>query len=151
MGLIIKQVTDLIEPIIEDIGFELVDVEYLAKSGRWVLCVYIDKESGVTIDDCVQVSREIGDLIDIKSIIENEYSLEVSSPGVNRPLKKEVDFLKVVGKRIKVKMAVPVDGSRNFSGYLKGLEAQVVRIEVNGRLLTLPLDGIEKANLVYEF
>jgi len=151
MDLIIKKVTDVIEPVIEDTGFELIDVESFTRSGRWVLCIYIDKKDGVTIDDCVKVSREISDLIDINGIIENEYSLEVSSPGLNRPLKKEKDFLNVIGKTINVKMSASVNGCKNFSGHLKSLEAQAVCIEMDGKLVTLQLAEIQKANLVYEF
>ncbi|NIR14915.1 MAG: ribosome maturation factor RimP, partial [Desulfobacterales bacterium] len=96
--------------ILGGMGFELVDVQYLPKYGRWVLRLYIDKEGGVTIDDCAQVSREIGDLIDVKDVIMHEYILEVSSPGLNRPLKKETDFIWARGKRVKVRMAKPVNG-----------------------------------------
>ena len=117
--LITKQVADLVQPILDEIGFELVDVEYLSKYGKWVLRMYIDREGGVTIDDCARVSRELGDLIDIKNVIEHEYVLEVSSPGIDRPLKKEKDFIRAIGKKIKVKMAFPINGRRNFSGRLK--------------------------------
>jgi ribosome maturation factor RimP len=101
--LITKKVADLVDPILGELGFELVDVEYLSKHGRWVLRLYIDKEGGVTIDDCALVSREIGDLIDVKDIIRHEYVLEVSSPGLNRPLKKEKDFVWAIGKKIKLR------------------------------------------------
>ena len=93
---IAEHVAGLVEQSIEDMGFELVDVEYLSVHGKWVLRLYIDKEGGVTIDDCARVSREMGDLIDVKEIIIHEYILEVSSPGVDRPLKKEKDFFIIV-------------------------------------------------------
>ena len=79
------KITKLVEPVLEDMGFELVDVEYLSRHGRWVLVLYIDKEGGVTLDDCARVSGEVGDLIDVKDIIDHEYVLEVSSPGLDRP------------------------------------------------------------------
>jgi ribosome maturation factor RimP len=148
---ITRQVTDLIEPILEDMDFELVDVEYLSKQGRWVLVITIDKETGVTIDDCARVSREIGDVIDVKDIIEKEYTLEVSSPGLNRPLKKEKDVIRAMGKKIKVKMAHPVEGRRNFTGYLRNYRDRVLCLEIEGKKVTLPWRDVEKANLIYEF
>lgn len=149
--LITRQVANLVEPVIGEMGFELVDVEYLSKYGRWVLRVYIDKEGGVTIDDCARVSREIGDLIDVREIIAHEYVLEISSPGVNRPLKKEKDFIWARGKRVKVKMVTPVNGRRNFTGYLKNFEDGTLYVEAEGTLVALPWIEVDKANLVYEF
>jgi ribosome maturation factor RimP len=148
---ITKQVADLVEPILDEMDFELVDVEYLSKYGRWVLRLYIDKQGGVTIDDCAQVSREIGDLIDVKGIIEHEYVLEVSSPGLDRPLKKEADFIRAVGKKIKVKMVAQVDGRRNFTGYLRNFEDGTLHMETEGMMVALPWPEVNKANLVYEF
>ena len=145
------QITDLIESILLELGFELVDVDYLSEHGKWVLRIYIDKAGGVTIDDCARISWELGDLIDIKDIVRHKYVLEVSSPGLNRPLKKEADFDRVIGKKIKVKMKMPVNGRRNFSGYLKDVRDHIVYIEDEGGLITLSWPEIDKANLVYEF
>ena len=119
--IVIKQVADLVEPILGEMRFELVDVEYLSKHGRWVLRLYVDREGGVTIDDCARLSGEIGDLIDVKDVIKHEYVLEISSPGLNRPLKKERDFIWATGKRVKVRMVEAVNGRRNFTGYLKNI------------------------------
>lgn len=149
--LVTKQVADLVKPILDEMGFELVDVEYLSKYGRWVLRLYIDKQGGVTIDDCARVSGEIGDLIDVKDIIKHGYILEVSSPGLNRPLKKERDFIRATGKRVKVRMVTPVNGRRNFTGYLKNFEDGTLYVEAEGTLVALPWLEVDKANLVYEF
>ena len=149
--IVIKQVADLIEPIFDGMGFELVDVEYLSKHGRWVLRLYVDKEGGVTIDDCARLSGEIGVLIDIKDVIKHEYVLEISSPGLNRPLKKERDFIWATGKRVKVRMVEPVNGRRNFTGYLKNFEDGTLYVEAEGSLVALPWIQVDKANLVYEF
>jgi len=151
MTFIAKQVSDLIEPILSEMGLELIDVEYLSDRGRWVLRIYMDKDGGITLDDCAMVSGELGDLIDIKNFIEHEYVLEVSSPGLNRPLKKEADFIRVIGKRIKVKTRTPVEGRRNFTGILKDFRDQKLIIEYEGGLVILAWTDIEKANLVYEF
>ena len=148
---VVKRVIDLVEPILDEMGFELVDVEYLSLYGKWVLRLYIDTETGVTIDDCVSVSREIGDLIDIKEVVTHEYTLEVSSPGIDRPLKKEKDFVGAVGKKIKVRMIAPMDGRRSFTGYLEDFENGTLHIEVDGTPVALPWAEVEKANLVYEF
>ncbi|MBN1626135.1 MAG: ribosome maturation factor RimP [Deltaproteobacteria bacterium] len=131
--------------------FELVDVEYLSDHGRWVLRIYIDRDGGVTLDDCAMVSGELGDLIDMKNFIEHEYVLEVSSPGLNRPLKKEADFIRVMGRKIKVKTRTPVDGKRNFIGILKDFKEGRLTIEHEGGLVILAWGDLEKSNLVYEF
>lgn len=146
-----KRVADLVEPILDEMGIELVDVEYLSHYGRWVLRLYIDIEAGVTIDDCVRVSREIGDLIDVKEVVTHEYTLEVSSPGVDRPLRKEKDFKGAVGKKVKVRMIAPMDGRRSFTGYLKDFENGTLYIEMDGTTAALPWAEVDKANLVYEF
>jgi ribosome maturation factor RimP len=134
----------------DEIGVELVDVEYLSERGRWILRIYADREGGITLDDCAMVSREIGDLIDVKDIIPHEYVLEVSSPGLNRPLKKEKDFKRAVGRKIRVKMHAPVEGRRNFTGYLKEFRDGTLHLECIGLSASLPRQDVEKANLVYE-
>ena len=149
--LIAQQITDLVAVVIDEMGYELIDVAYLSLRGRWVLRLYIDKEGGVTIDDCARVSRELGDLIDVKDIIPHEYVLEVSSPGLDRPLKKEKHFLDVIGKKIKVRMADPTNKRRYFKGFLKDFHDGTLVLETEGGEVSLPWQDIEKANLVYEF
>lgn len=149
--MVIKQVMELLEPILDERGYELVDVEYLSKHGKWILRIYIDKNGGITIDDCAQVSGELGDSLDIKEVIRHEYVLEVSSPGVNRPLKKEKDFARAIGQKIKVTMSAPINGRRNFKGYLRAFQDQTLDLEIEGKRTSLPWQEIEKANLVYEF
>lgn len=149
--LIPEQVADLVEVVLEDMGIQLIDVEYLSIRGRWVLRLYIDKEGGVTIDDCARVSREIGDVIDVKDIISHEYVLEVSSPGLDRPLRKEKHIRDVIGMKIKVKMAVPVNERRNFTGLLKNFHEGDLILEIERGEVSLPWRDVESANLVYEF
>ena len=151
MSIIRNRVFDLIEPVLADMGYELVEVEYLSMHGRWILRLYIDKEAGVTIDDCVDVSRELGDIIDVKEIIDHEYVLEVSSPGLNRPLRKEKDFLKSIGMKIKLKMDQDLNGRRNFAGILKAFNNRIIFLESDGDIFEIPFDGVEKSNLVYDF
>ncbi|RLB25757.1 MAG: ribosome maturation factor RimP, partial [Deltaproteobacteria bacterium] len=98
---IAERVIALAEPVAEDLGFDLVDVEYVTERGKWILRIYIDKPGGVNVEDCAMFSNEIGDLLDVKEVISGGYVLEVSSPGLNRPLRKEKDFIWATGKKIK--------------------------------------------------
>ena len=148
---IVREVSRLIEPVLDDMDFELVDVEYLSEHGRWVLRIYVDRQGGITVNDCAQVSREIGDLIDVKDILQHDYVLEVSSPGLNRSLKREKDFLHARGKKIKIKMGTPVEGRKIFTGYLRSFRDGTLVLDVDGSMFTLSLRDVEKANMVYEF
>ena len=139
------------EPVINELGFELVDLEYLASRGSWILRIYIDKEGGVTLDDCALVSREIGDLLDIRELIGHKYVLEVSSPGLDRPLTREKDFIKALGKKIKVRTDEPFGGARNMTGILKEFKDKALTLELERGSVSIPLECVEKANLVYDF
>ena len=97
------------------------------------------------------MSREIGDIIDVKGVVTHEYTLEVSSPGIDRPLRKEKDFVGAVGKKVKVRTITPMNGRRNFIGYLKDFENGTIYIEMDGGSVALPWAEVDKANLVYEF
>lgn len=145
------EVASLVEPILQDMAFELVDVEFVHTQGRWVLRLTIDKEGGVTIDDCARVSRELGDLIDVKDLIRQRYFLEVSSPGLDRPLKNEKDLLRALGKRIKVRMRMPIQGRRNYSGYLSDVVDGTLHVKMEQGEAALPWAQVQKANLIYEF
>jgi ribosome maturation factor RimP len=148
---ITQAIADLAEPVLDDMGYELVDVAYLSKYGRWTLRLTIDKEGGVTIDDCARVSAELGDLIDVKDIMTQHYVLEVSSPGLDRPLKKEKDLVGAVGKRIKVKTLEPVKGRRKFVGTLTRFEGGILYLDMEEGAVALPWPDVDRANLIYEF
>jgi len=148
---LIRQISELVEPILDEMDVELVDIEYLSNHGRWIVRVYVDKEGGITVDDCAGVSREIDAIIEIKDIIPHAYVLEVSSPGLNRPLKKEKDFQRAVGKKIKAKTSVPLKGRRHFTGYLKDFQNDILYLELEDKVVALSRRDVEKANLVYEF
>jgi len=145
------QVGSLVEPILEEMGYELVDVEYVSSFGRWILRLFVDKEGGVTIGDCARISEELGDLIDVKEIIRHEYNLEVSSPGLDRPLKKEKDLSRALGKRVKIRMTIPLEGRRNFTGVLLRHGDGILHLEVDGQEVALSWPDVAKANLIYEF
>ena len=146
-----QSVTELIEPGLLQKGLELVDVEFKKEGKNWILRIYIDREGGVTLADCQKVSRLAGDLIEVEEVIEPVYTLEVSSPGLNRVLKKEKDFLKYSGKKIYVQCHAPMDGRKKFTGILTGFINQSIHLEVDGQHYTIPLNLVAKANLVIEF
>ena len=139
------------EPILKDMAFELVDCEFLHSHGRWVLRLTIDKEGGVTIDDCARVSRELEDHLDVKEPVSHPYVFEVSSPGLDRPLKKEKDLLRALGKKIKVRTRAPIQGRRNFVGCLNDFAQGVLYMKVDEKEVALPWAEVEKANLIYEY
>ena len=145
-----QSVTELIEPGLLADGLELVDVEFKKEGKNWILRIYIDREGGVTLSDCQKVSRLAGDLIEVEEAIEPVYTLEVSSPGLNRVLKKEKDFLKYSGKKINVQCHAPMDGRKKFTGILKDFIDQSIHLEVDGQHFTIPLNLVAKANLVIE-
>jgi ribosome maturation factor RimP len=144
------EVAGVVEPILKDMSFELVNSEFLHTRGKWVLRLTIDKEGGVTIDDCAKVSRELGDHIDVMELISHPYVFEVSSPGLNRPLKKEKDLVCAVGKKIKVRMRAPIQGRRNYVGSLIAFAQGILYVNVDENEVTLPWAEVEKANLIYE-
>jgi len=146
-----ERVTALVEPVIEEMGFELVDVEFLTDRGRRVLRIYVDTEGGITLDQCVDVSREVGTLIDLEDVVPEQYVLEVSSPGLDRPLKKEKDFLGAVGRKVKVKMKNPVENRRNFTGILKSFDNGFMTLQVDNQKVNLPVKAVDRARIVYEF
>ena len=148
---LLEEVQQVVEPILRSQGFELVDVEYRREPQGWVLRIYLDREGGVTLDDCAEVSGEIGAVLEIKDLVSNPYVLEVSSPGLTRPLKKPEDFNKFSNRLVKIKLFEPLEGQKNFKGTLLGLDGEKVRLEIEGRVYELPLQRIAKANLEIEF
>ncbi len=139
---------------------ELVDLEYKHEGRDWFLRIFIDKEGGVNLDDCAEASREIGAVLEVEDIVRTAYRLEVSSPGIDRPLKKVQDFERFAGSLVKVKTYESLDpdqrghARKTFVGTLLGIEGGLVRIEQTdkkGGVVELPLEGIAKANLEYEF
>ena len=118
----------LVSPIVEKYGFELVDVEYVKEGGSFYLRAYIDKPGGITVDDCETVSREFSDKLDEADFIEEAYIMEVSSPGLGRPLKKEKDFKRSIGKEVEIRTYRPIDREKEFYGVLKAYDENSVTI-----------------------
>ena len=138
----------LLAPGAESLGFELVTVERVTQAGETVLRVYIDSPAGVTVDDCADVSHQLSAILDVEDPIHGQYALEVSSPGLDRPLTKPEHFERFVGHMIKVRTHQARDGRRNYTGVLRGIRAGQVLIEVDGDVHELPLADIETARLV---
>ena len=131
-----------ITPILERNNFELVDVEYVKEGSTWYLRAYIDKEGGITVDDCEIVAREMNEILDREDYIEDSYVFEVSSPGLTRPLKKEKDYAKSIGKLIDIKLYKAVEGLKEYTGVLKEYDKDNITIEVDDNLIK-----IERSNL----
>lgn len=145
---IIAKVETIIAPAIEAAGMELVDVQYVPENGKKVLRVFIDKEGGVRLADCEAVSRTIGDLIDEADILPQSYVLEVSSPGIDRVLKKEKDFVRFQGYKARITMQLPLDGQRNFLGPIASVQNGCVTLnDVTGKVVVLPIVNIARARL----
>ena len=148
---IYQSVADLIKPTLEGNGIELVDIEY-KKTGRIrVLRVFIDKNQGVTVHDCQELSREIEDLIEIHELIDDHYVLEVSSPGLDRPLKKDTDFLRNKGKRIQIKTYSPINNKKENAGTIRNFINDTLFLERKKDILKIPLTDIAQAKLIIEF
>lgn len=148
---IIESIEDLAHPILEDGGLELVEVEYVKEGNNWYLRLFIDKPGGVTLEDCKKVNEELSEILDMEDPIPQSYILEVSSPGVERPLKREKDFERFSGKKIKVKTYIPINNQKKFKGLLQGYRDGNVQMELeNGEQVSIPLDKIAKANLLFE-
>jgi ribosome maturation factor RimP len=146
----LNRVRALIIPILSDAGTELVDIEYRRESRGWVLRIYIDREDGVTLDDCTRVSQEVGRTLDVEDFISNPYTLEVSSPGLRRPLRNEKDFEKYQDRWVKVKTLEPVENRRQFRGKLLGMIDHRIELETEGRVFRIALSNVAKANLEIE-
>ncbi len=144
-------VESLAEPILLHEGFELVDITYRNESHGWVLRVFIDRERGVTLDDCSRISRQLSDILDVKDVIPQSYSLEVSSPGVNRPLRKERDFEKYRGETVRVKAKPQAGNRKNFKGVLHGLRDGNVILCDEDREYVVPFESVVKAQVEYDF
>ena len=142
----------LLLPIMEELNFELVDVEYVKEGGSWYLRAYIDKPGGINVDDCEIVSRELSDILDEKDLINEPYILEISSPGLGRPLKKEKDFEKSIGKEVEIRTYRMIDKQKEFTGILKEFDKETVTIELEDETTkTFEKSEIALVRLAFDF
>ena len=138
-------------PILQEMDLELVDVLYRRESSGWVLRLVIDNEDGVTLENCTAVSREVSHLLDIEDILEQAYNLEVSSPGLDRPLKSIGDFQRFTGRKAKVTTKEPIEGNQVFIGRINKVEDELITMEIGQQELRIPFSEIAKARLEVEF
>ena len=148
---IVDRVQAIANPILLNEGLELVEIQYRREARGWVLRLYIDKEGGVTLDDCTRISQEVGRSLDVEDFILTPYALEVSSPGLTRPLKDKKDFIRYRNHLIKVKTSSPIESLRQFKGKLLKVSENQIEIETEGGIFQIPLSNVAKANLELEF
>ncbi|MCW8934356.1 MAG: ribosome maturation factor RimP [Gammaproteobacteria bacterium] len=147
-----NDIWSIIEPVVEGMGYEVVDIEYRPHPTDGLLRIYIDGPNGIVLEDCSAVSLQISSVLDVEDPIPGQFNLEVSSPGMDRPLRKIADFERFTGSTVKIKLTVPtLEGQRNFTGKLKGIESEDVVLEMDGETHYLALDSIDKARIVPQF
>lgn len=145
----VQDLSALFEPVIQSMGYELVGVEFQGSVQHGTLRVYIDHENGIGVDDCAAISQQISAILDVEEPIQQAYDLEVSSPGLNRPLFKPADYELFTDRLVKIKMAVPADGRRNFKGVIQGVkQSKIVQVMVDNESYELLINDIAKANLI---
>jgi len=150
-GSVTETIEELVTPVINENRLELVDIEYKKEGKNWILRIFIDKEGGVTVDDCTRVSRHIEDLIEVEEAVPSSYVLEVSSPGLDRPLKKEKDFLRFKGKRAHVTTFTPIQQQKSFKGTIRDFQEDVLFLDIDSQPVEIPKNQIAKAKLEIEF
>ena len=143
----------LIQPAVESLGYELVGIEHLPQGKHSLLRIYIDSENGITIDDCEKISHQVSGVLDVEEAIHGHYNLEVSSPGLDRPLFTEEQFKRFSGQAVKVKLAVPLNGRKKLKGVIRNVSEGNIELEVDDeqegeQLVTVPFTSIDKANLI---
>ena len=141
----------LVLPIIEANNFELVDVEYVKEAGNWYLRVYVDKEGGIAVDDCEVVSRALSDKLDVDDFIEDSYILEVSSPGLGRPLKKEKDYVRSIGKEVDIHLYKSIEKQKEFTGVLKSYTKEEIVLQIEDTDVTFDRANVALIRLSFDF
>ena len=147
----LEQLHALLAPVVEALGYQCWGIEFLSQGRHSLLRVYIDHSNGILVDDCEKVSRQLSGVLDVEDPISSDYTLEVSSPGLDRPLFTLEQYAANVGEQVKIKLRSPFEGRRNFQGLLRGVEEQDVVVLVDDHEYLLPVDMIDKANIVPRF
>lgn len=146
-----EKLTAMLEPAVESLGYELVLLELAGQGPNSTLRLYIDAPGGIDLGDCERVSKEVASLLDVEDPIPQAYRLEVSSPGLDRPLAKPAHFERFAGHDVRISLSWPRDGRKNFSGVLRGIDGSAVLLETAGGVIELELSEIERARLVPRF
>ncbi len=146
-----EKIRQLAEPVVDSEGMELIHVECIKMHSRWIIRLFLDKEGGITLNDCANISSQLGDIFDIREVINGSYTLEVSSPGLDRPISRDQDFVKYKNSMVLVKTSEKIEGIKNFRGILKDYieEAgqKLVLIDIAGKVYRIPRQDVVKANL----
>lgn len=146
-----EKLNTLLAPAVEALGFELVGVEFVRAGKHSTLRVYIDNPDGISVDDCADVSHQVSAVLDVEDPISTEYNLEVSSPGMDRPLFKAAHYQAVMGEVVSIRLRMPQDNRRNFKGQVLKVESGMLSIKVDNEEFELSIENIEKGNLVPQF
>jgi ribosome maturation factor RimP len=147
----LETIAKMLKPVLASMGYQLVERELVTDMGRLILRLYIDKEGGVTLDDCSEASRAISAHLDVEDPIPGKYDLEVSSPGVERPLRYPEDFARYAGETIKLRTLEPLEGRQNYRGVLKGCDANNINMTVDGKEFVIPFSALLKARIVKDW
>lgn len=146
---VVQKIWELTTPVISAEGLELVEVEYRRESQGWVLRLFVDRDGGVTVEDCAAVSRIVGDLLDVADPIAGPYHLEVSSPGLDRPLRRWEHFRQQIGKVVAVRTRTALGTRKNFKGILVAANPEAIRVDCDGTIFDIPLEAVDRARLRY--
>ena len=146
-----QKLTEMLRPAVDETGKELLGVEYISAGNNSVLRLFIDHENGINVDDCAEVSRQVGAILDVEDPISTEYNLEVSSPGLDRPLFTLEQYKKVMGETVNVRLSLPLNGRRKFKGLLNTIENDVLIVTVDSEEFELVFSNIDKGNLEYNY
>jgi ribosome maturation factor RimP len=140
----------LLHPVVEDMGYELVDLQLRSETGRWVLRLLVDRPGGITLDECARLSREVSPHLEVADLLPFRYVLEVSSPGIKRPLKRPAEFARFAGERVEVFTTEPIEGRKTFRGTNRGLDEEgnlLLDAEPGDRRVAIPMASLRRANL----
>jgi len=147
---LLARIERIVLPVTNELGLDLVDVEYLQDGGYWYMRVYVEKENDeISLDDCAKVSNRIDE--DVDGLVPEKFFLEVSSPGIERPLKKEADYTRFTGQKARLILKHKMDESRNWTGVIEKYEDSIIYLDVKDKVLEIPYSEVKKANLVFEF
>lgn len=141
----------MLRPAVEEVGKELLGIEFISAGNHSVLRLFIDHENGINVDDCAEVSRQVGAILDVEDPISTEYNLEVSSPGLDRPLFTIEHYQAVIGETVNVRLSLPLNGRRKFKGKLEAIENDNLIVTVDGETYELVFSNVDKGNLVANF
>ncbi|WP_163930285.1 ribosome maturation factor RimP [Paraferrimonas sp. SM1919] len=146
-----QKLTEMLTPAVEAIGFELVGIECVRAGKFSTVRIYIDHEDGITVDNCAEVSHQVSAVLDVEDPIKTEYTLEVSSPGIERPLFTAAHYLQFQGQEVIMMLHMPVDNARKLKGAIESVDGEFITLKVNNKLTTVALDNVRKANIVAKF